>query len=502
MNTSTIVESHKNEIDGVLTCLDRIVIHGTLQGVGYAGGMTGFLYSENRKIFDYPKFAGGLRDELRTHVQHMAKTFDVEIEHIRKHRIRKLDKVKETLGENEQKTGLVAILSAMEGCPAFTPWHDKKTKKTYLKYTTSQCLHYYFYFVDDLLGLCSLRVPTWAPFGIQFFCNGHNILANQLRNEGIDFHMLDNSFDHIADYSRAQELASQFPVAALEARLNAYAEICCPVYKRLSSGYHWSVKQLECATDIVFKQDHYLQDIYPDLLNTIMRTVTVQDVATFLGKRVTKAFNDEAGSRYNVLFEGARVKHRLGPNCIKIYDKFKRILRIETTSNDVSKFKIFRRINRRDGTSEMANASAPKAIAFIGQVMEKLTQANNRYLKHISAFKECKVGRKKLAKVTNRVVENNRSYKGFNFFDSEDAKALETIMRGEMNIGGFSNRDIRTHLPGKNSGQVSRLIKRMRLHGLLKKVAHSYKYYVTDLGREVIASVLQIKEIFLTESLC
>jgi hypothetical protein len=61
----------------------------------------------------------------------------------------------------------------MEPCASYKPWHDKKTHKTFLKPDSGKCLHYYFYFIVADLGLCYLRVPTWAPFRLQFYCNGH-----------------------------------------------------------------------------------------------------------------------------------------------------------------------------------------------------------------------------------------------------------------------------------------------------------------------------------------
>jgi hypothetical protein len=88
------------------------------------------------------------------------------------------------------------------------PWHDKGTGKTYLKATQGQCLHYYFYVMDDELGLCYLRVPTWDPFSLQFYCNGHSVLARTLIREGIDYLPQDNAFLRIADGARAQELAN------------------------------------------------------------------------------------------------------------------------------------------------------------------------------------------------------------------------------------------------------------------------------------------------------
>ena len=58
-----------------------------------------------------------------------------------------------------------------------------------------------------MLGLCYLRVPTWAPFRLQFYFNGHNLLAHKLDLEGIGYRMIDNAFVAIDDWERAQVLA-------------------------------------------------------------------------------------------------------------------------------------------------------------------------------------------------------------------------------------------------------------------------------------------------------
>jgi hypothetical protein len=58
--------------------------------------------------------------------------------------------------------------------------------------------------MDAEFGLVYLRVPTWCPFRLQFYCNGHSWLACQLTAAGIDFAMADNAFVRIADWQRAQ----------------------------------------------------------------------------------------------------------------------------------------------------------------------------------------------------------------------------------------------------------------------------------------------------------
>ncbi len=117
----------------------------------------------------------------------------------------------------------------MEPCTAFMPWHDKTTGKTTLRYKDGKCLHYYFYLIDAEFGLCYLRVPTWAPFRLQFYWNGYHWLLGQLRQPGIAVEPLDNTFRALGDSAQAQTLADAFPVERLYHTLDALAARYCPV---------------------------------------------------------------------------------------------------------------------------------------------------------------------------------------------------------------------------------------------------------------------------------
>ena len=66
---------------------------------------------------------------------------------------------------------------------------------------------------------------------------------------------------------------------------------------------------------------------------------------------------------------------------------------------------------------------------------------------------------------------------------------------GQFNISGLQNKSLRRHLPDRNSGQVSRLLKRLRLYGLIKKIGHTYNYYLTRFGKDVIATGLKLREL-------
>ncbi len=258
-------------------------------------------------------------------------------------------------------------------------------------------------------------MPTWCPFRLQVYCNGHSYLARQLTQRQIEYRMLDNAFGWIADFEQAQELADHFSVEMVHRKLDAFAERYCPVIQQFGQSYHWSLNQVEFATDIVFARQADLQAIYDRLTRAAIHTVKPDNIATFLGRKLNGNYQDEMGNRSNTRIEGTRIKHTMGPVSIKMYDKFHLILRIETTVVKVSFFKHYRVVEHRNGTRSMAWAEMKKTIYSLAPLRELLLAANRRYLEFISTIEDDRVGQDKLRKISRPVEKHDRSYRGFNF---------------------------------------------------------------------------------------
>lgn len=156
---------------------------------------------------------------------------------------------------------------------------------------------------------------------------------------------------------------------------------------------------------------------------------------------------------------------------------------------------LFMIIRARQG---IENASVKKSIYSLFVLSNIFKGVVRRYLEYVSEFDDPSDGIKKLDKVTKDVREKDRKYKGFNFFSAEDQKVFEVIARGEFNIRGMQNKNLRNLLPDKSTASISRIIKRLRTHGLIRKVKNSYKYYLTSLGKSVIVAGLKVKNMLLT----
>jgi hypothetical protein len=316
-----LTERYADKIRGQLSCYDRIVIQGTLPGLCYAQGMTTFLNINKIRIFDYPRFAEPLRNQLRDNAEKIAQDNGLQIEYIKKKNFRKEERIQQILKKRGEHPGMVHIFSAMEPCPTYKPWHDKKSHRTYLRADLSKCLHYYFYFIDNQLGLCYVRVPTWCPFRLQIYFNGHNWLAAGLKKRKIGYELMDNLFVSIDNFAKAQQIVDRLNVAVIHKILDRFAHRYCPIIKKLKLRYHWSIMQAEYATDIIFNRQQDLQAIYEHLTRTAIHTVKPENIASFLGRKLHGNYQDQMGNNFNTRIEGTRIKHSMGPVSIKMYDK-------------------------------------------------------------------------------------------------------------------------------------------------------------------------------------
>jgi hypothetical protein len=451
--------------------------------------MTSFFYGQGYKTFDFAKIFTPVTEKIDANIKKMARNNGIEIEFVRRvGAFRKEDKIAEILQKRGNHLGLVHIFSQLEVLQTYDPWHNKVEKRTYFKPATTKRKVYYIYFIDKLLGLCYIKVPTIAPYILWFYCNGHGWLENKLKESKIGFDKKDNAFLSIDDFVTAQKLADEMDITKLHKILDSIAKRFCPFPEEWNINHQWTLAEVEYSADIIFKDHASLAPIYDNIITTAMHTITPENIANYLGKRFSLLFEGEAGSRYNKRILGTRIKHQLGDTSVKMYDKFGSILRIEVTSNDVSEMRVFREVKKRDGTKEHKVAPVKKSIYSLIDLVALFKRACHRYLEAISAFDDPTDGLKKLDKVVESVVENNRKYCGFNFFNKEDKQLLLAIADPKFNIDDMRNKNLRSLLPDKSSGQISRLLKRLRVHELIVKVRGTLKYRLSELGKQVITA--------------
>src|ERR1019366_9034461 len=266
----------------------------------------------------------------------------------------------------------------------------------------------------------------------------------------------------------------------LHRRLDRYAKRFCPVTDVFAQAYHWSLMQVEYSTDLIFRSEAMLKPLYEQLSREAVLSVKAEQVASFLGKKITPQLAQELGSRFATRIEGTCIKHRFAKTGVKMYDKFGCVLRLETTTNDVSFFKHHRKVEHRDAHATRELAPLKKSINSLIDLREILIACNRRYLEFLSAIEDTSRGVRDLARLTEPQQDGERTIKGLNFFQRTEQQLLRALQRPEFNIHGLRRADLIPYLPALNPAALSRQLKRLRLLGLIKRVAGTYRYTSPD----------------------
>ncbi len=298
----------------------------------------------------------------------------------------------------------------------------------------------------------------------------------------------------IDDWPRARELADAFSPDLLHRVLDRYAAQCCPVLEVFAQTYHWSLMQVEYATDLVFRAATTLAPLYEQLTRQSVLSVNAEQIATFVGRQMTPQLAQEFGSQFSTRIEGTCIKHRFGHASIKMYDKFGQILRIETTTNDVSFFKHHRKVEHRNRPPTRGLAPVKKTIYSLIDLREILFGCNRRYLEHLSALDDFSAGVRALDRLTKPRQVDDKTVKGINFFDPTDHALLHALQDPRVNIAGIRRTDLLALLDKLSPAQLSRQLRRLRHNGVIKRVAGIYRYYLTRIGRSAKAALCHVTQ--------
>jgi hypothetical protein len=121
----------------------------------------------------------------------------------------------------------------------------------------------------------------------------------------------------------------------------------------------------------------------------------------------------------------------MGKVLIKMYDKFQKVLRIETASTDISHFNHYRQVEHKDGTTLKKFTYMKKYIYSLGPLINIMTASNRRYLEFISAIEDKRAGTKRLRKVTQRIEKKIEDIKGL-------ISLMTTICRSYRSLSGVN----------------------------------------------------------------
>jgi hypothetical protein len=441
-----------------------------------------------------------------------AKRLGRPIEYLPSAAVRKEDRARAVAHRDGITAGLVGVFTALEPCWSYRVCGNRGTKRLEFRREPRKCLHVYHYYQHPVFGLMYARVQTWFPFSVQVGVNGREWLARSLDAARVPYRRRDNTFCWVKDFAQAQALLDGQLRVNWSRLLDEVRGWVHPAHPQLlgkyRADYYWSLAQSEWATDVVFADRGALAAHYEPWLRFAMTSFTSPDVLRFLGKkptadgRVNGHFGGEVVSDLGHRVDGLRIKHRVGNNSVKMYDKAGGVvLRVETTINDPSAFKVYRP-KASDPAGGRAWQPMRTGVADLHRRAEVSQASNERYLEGVAAAAHAEPLAAVTGKLSRRATEPGgaRRVRGLNLLSAADAALLAAVGRPEFVVTGLRNRDVAGHLYARpaadaaerrrRAARVTRLLRLLRAHGVLHKVPKSHRYRVSASGRIVITAVL------------
>jgi hypothetical protein len=502
-----------DQILGVLSGFDRLVLRGTLRAIVYAQGMEAYLGRNQVLLKDFARHVHEVSRQLKEASLATAEKLGRTVKYLASSAVDKEETARAIAAEQKITEGLVCVLTCVEPCQSFEVYRNAETKRLELESRRRKCLFLYHYSVHPVWGFMNARIQTWFPFSIQICLNGRAWLARQMDAEGLHYLRQDNCFPWIEDWARAQELMNTQLKVNWPKLLDDIAQQLNPrhgeIFQRFRVRYYWSTHPSEWASDIAFREAAALRRLHPLLIQHALTSFGSPEVLRFLGHRtrrdgqVRRYFHGEVTTDLRQREEGVRIKHSVNGNSLKLYDKaytmLGSILRPEMTLNNEADFRVYRR-KEGDPKGPKAWRVLRRGIADLHRRAQVSQQANERYLEALARVDDST----RLEELT-RPLERPTTWKGkrvraLHPFQGSDGALLEAVSRGEFILSGFRNKDLQALFfpqppasveeKRRRSAWVSRQIRLLRAHSLIRKVARESRYHVTKSGRQLITAVL------------
>lgn len=511
------IQAHVSKVIGMISGWDRLRFRGTVRMLANVAGLARFLSYSGRLLKDFGAHAEALSRQTRAESLAVAERAGRPVVHLPNPGVCKEDVAREIQDQDGVREGLICVLTAVEPCWSFNVRSRQDAsgrRKLELVRAYRKCQHLYHYYQHPVFGFMHVRLQTWLPLNQWVCINGREWLGKQMDAAGIHYVRRENCFTWLSDVAGAQGLLDQQVKFNWEEGLGGLVPQVNPAFAALrgdaAMGYYWSLDESEWASDIMFKDQAELSGLHAGWIRHGMISLGSSDVLRFLGHKVRADgqphgnFAGEVTSDLKQRAEGMRIKHRLGPNSLKMYNKQGTVLRVETTLNNMRELK-----SSRMEEGKVVWKRMRKGVADIARRAEVSQAANERYLEAMAAAENPVPLKTLTAGLAKPVVRNGQRARGLNLLGEADARLLAAAGDGKFLLHGFRNKDLRVMLLAtpadsrqeqrRRSGRITRQIRLLRLHGLVCKVSGTHRYLVTQTGRQVITALQAAREADVTK---
>lgn len=493
----------KDTIEG----FDRIVFKGTILPLVKGKGAMSFC--KGRKILnkDYKDWMREQSQLIIGDAERYAQAHSGRgVEYISASGVRKEKLARERQKEMGVSAGLIGVWSALEGARSFKARFSKTAGFPQLVSEWTKCKHLYFYLDHEDFGFMNIRLQTWFPYPIQIALNGREWLRRGLERAGNGFSAQGNKFLHLDDPVKARRLLARQLDTRWPKMMNGFLPVVFPAMERILGpylSYYWTLWQSEWAADFICHSPEALRGVAESLLRHAHMTGTSERVLRYFDRPMTKAGTPHAGthpevtSRVLSFGDGIRVRHWVGQNSVKVYTE-QNVLRVETTVNHPGMFKVYRRAQGEPASKPKRHLRMRKGVADIALRAQVSRDVNHRLIEQLAACGSEKPAREIFANTCRSFQKGGRKVRALDPL-GKDRALLEALSDPGHCLSGVRNAWLCERLQGttgyrgksrkQQSAKVTRALRLLRDHGLLRKLPRQRAYHLTVKGLELTQSL-------------
>ena len=463
-------------------CIDRMYLNLYVPKLQYAGGVVGFFRGHRGATFASSALMDPITKDFVAGIYQFVKREGVDLVSFEKGQ-RKDDIAHEYLSNFEGDEGVLFVGRAQEKTNTFRTEkrRNPETGATYpwIVRATALVNHYYFYCVDADFGPFFIKFCSYFPYNAKLCLNGNEWAKRQAARAGIDFEPLDNGFASCDDPLRLQRICDRLSAKKIDALARKWlARLPHPFTgKDRRAGYRYDISILQAEFSLTQVLDRPLTGrvFFEEVIRDNLDIGRPDQVSLIFERKVNQ--RTPGRFRTRVITEGVTPSLHVDYKHTKIkqYHKEGRALRTETTINDTRDFGVGKRLH---------NLPALAEIGF---------SANRRLLDVQRTSADCHIGEAAFTHVCTPVVVESQRGPALRFGDPRVQALLSVLAVFRLLPNGFSNRDLREHLAPllgldtstMTAGRMTYDLRRLRLHGIIRRVPHTNRYQVTTFGLQV-----------------
>ncbi len=477
-------------------CFDRIVINGYLSFLTREGNVVYFFRDVRGEPVLTKELLRQRTDDYQCWVENYAIKNRIPIRWAEKG-VRKKDWLAPSCQARQKagRFGVYFILRSMEQGPTFAVRHPKFPTQDpnyrILRQQRSRYTHYYFYILDPLAGPMLLRVGSFLPFNVTGYFNGHNFIERELIRRKIQYHKDDNRFISVSDPQVLQAAADGLTGELLQERIDHWTLILGPKFslkeRSLCGGLHrfYAVSQVEYCRNFIFKRSWPIQSIFRRSCELGAYLLTADRIANLFGQRLTKRFKGKLQTVVERIEHGHHVLRAYCRNSfLKAYEKASTFLRLELVSNNVKDFGL------------------RKTLRYWDEIRTPFQQVTDRWVEtqaqHLNVHGQLDV----VARLAKPVIQGNTKVAGIKLEHTRLMRLMEVLLQkanGNLRTWNMAklHRTILDQFAIKPADytilQLRYDLRKLRVHGLVERIPHTYYYRFTSLGLKQALLMVQLR---------